>query len=207
MAVKFDTSFLWQPTSDNGTQVYLHVSNMAWEPSRSQVDRVYPRLTHPEFDYPMVVFMAHVGHTSLSAVWKTRSECHSWAEVAERMKIPRDRIVVEPKRREGPPYGKAHGYWAKHAGHNGHLSDDDLYYWANVHIMSAYFGYDPELVVSMTQDGGTFEAMAVKSFKSDHGKAKNYHKKSMDTAGMGGPPPGKPPRGRGNGRGHNDRDR
>lgn len=185
--VNMDLEFLWSPKSDDSTQVYMHVSNMAWEPERSQVRKVYPKLRHPEWDFPVLVFMAQNSGKSLNAVWKLRAQGLSWSVVMGRLGIPRERLVVE-LRREPTPRGKAHGYWRKHSPRGAALTDDDIYYWVNVHALSRYFETDPSIIVALREDGRTFKAVAAHSFKAGQGKAKMHNNKRVQSAGVNTPP-------------------
>jgi hypothetical protein len=187
--VAIDMDFLWSPDSENATQIYLHVSNLAYEPSRSQVKKIYPKLRHPEFDFPILVFMAHESKRSLNAVWKLRAKGMSWTVVMGELGIPRDRLFVDLKHRPGPPHGKAYGHWKKGHGKGKKVSitDNDIYYWVNVHTLSRYFDYQPSIVVdSRDEMGTTWKAFAKSSFHRGRGKAKEFNKKDMQKAGMEG---------------------
>ncbi len=194
MAISVDFEFLWQPEPANATQVYLHVSNIAFEPSRSQVKKVYPKLRNPEWDFPVLLYMAHESGRDLQAVWKMRADGMSWTIIMGELGIPRERLVIEPgKKKGGPPHGVAHGYWSRHA--NETLTDDDVYYWVNIHALSRYFDYSPAMAATQREEGWTFKAIASNAFKNGQGKAKQYMKKSdVERAGM--EPASAPPRAR-----------
>ncbi len=198
MAIGTDLQFLWQPEPDNATQIYLHVSNMAWEPSRSQVQKVYPKLRSPEWDFPILLFMAHESKSSLQAVWKLRADGMSWSAIMGEIKVPKERLILLPKANGGPPHGKALGYWNNHV--KDVLDDDDIFYWVNIHAMTRYFGCTPAAAAAQREEGRTFKAIAMTSFRNGQGKAKQYMKQDeVERAGMepARPPsrPGKPPRG------------
>ncbi len=189
--------FLWQPEPDNATQIYLHVANMAWEPSRSQVQKVYPKLRSPEWDFPILVFMAHESRSSLQAVWKLRADGMAWTDIMGELKIKREKLILEPKGQGGPPHGKAHGYWREHASES--LTDDDIFYWANIHALTRYFGTLPAAAIAQREEGRAFKAIAATSFMNGQGKARQYMQKDVERAGMepARPPSrtGKPPKG------------
>lgn len=201
MALNFSADFLWNPDPDNDTQVYLHVSNMAYNPPREQVEQIFPKIHNPESEYPVMLFMASECRCGLTRVFTLRSKGLTWIQVMGKLGIPRERVFVESTRDPGPPYGKAYGHWKNHQGDDVLISNDDVYYWVNVRTMARYFGTSPVTVQDWRDSGQTWKAIA-------KGEYKNFSKKNgrkVNQAGMGSPQSGdKPGRGKGKDKGHKD---
>jgi hypothetical protein len=187
-----EIEFLWKPAADNSTEIYLHVMNTAWEGADSQVRKTYPKLRHAEWDYPVLTWMAHESGKSLSSVWKIRESGKSWTAVMKQLGIPRERLVLDLTKQH-VPMGKAHGYWKKHSATGSALTDDDIYYWVNIHALSAYFEMAPGIIVTQREDGRTFKSLAVMFFNTGKGKAKQFHSRNVQSAGMDGEAPQKQP--------------
>jgi hypothetical protein len=185
LALGVSLDFLWSPDPDNDTQVYLHVSNMAFQPPRDQIRAVYPRLRAPESDFPVLCFIAGEARVSLVAVWDLRAKGLSWAQVMVRLGVPPERIFVEMPRDPGPPYGKAYGHWKKRGKERYVVSDDDVFYWVNIRAMSRYFGVRPEEVVNWRESGRTWKTVAAGEFRTKKGKGRDDKGPHMDKAGVG----------------------
>jgi len=177
--------FLWQPDGRNDTQVYLHVSNIAFRPSREQLSGIYHKIENPERDLPVMLFMAAEANVSLSKVWRLRSKGFSWVEVMVRLRIPQDRLFLDLGRKPGPPYGKAYGHWKRNRHSKVVITDEDIHYWVNVHAMSRYFGVPAPTVVKWHEEGKAWKALAAHQFRQKKGgKQKGL---DVDTAGMDAP--------------------
>lgn len=179
LAVAMNLDFLWTPDARNDTQVFLHVSNMAWQPPREQVRVVYPLLPNPESDFPVLLFIATEARVSLSAVWTLRAKGLPWTQVMLRLGVPPERVFVEMSRDPGPPYGKAYGHWKKHPRERVVVTDDDILYWVNVRAMSRYFGVEPVTVADWRESGRTWKVVAAGEYRTRKGRR-------MDKAGVAG---------------------
>jgi len=162
--------FLWSPDQGDDTQVYLHVSNMAYQPPREQVRAVYPRLPNPESDFPVLLFLASEARVGLAVVWDLKAKGLTWFQVMARLNIPPERVFVELPRDPGPPYGKAYGHWKKHPKEKVSLTDDDVFYWVNIRTQAKYFGVEPAVVVQWRESGKTWKAVAASEFREKKGK-------------------------------------
>lgn len=188
MAVGVSVDFLWQPERGNDTQVYLHVSNVAFKAPRSEVGRIYRKVDNPESNFPVLLFMAAEANVSLSKVWRLRSQGMSWVQVMAKLDIPPQRVFLDLGRPPGPPYGKAYGHWKKNPHKRVTITDDDVHYWVNIHAISRYFGVRPAKVVEWRNTGKTWKALTGVQYRQKrHPKLED---KEFDTAGMDGPKPG-----------------
>ncbi len=199
MAVAASVDFLWQPEQSNDTQVYLHISNVAFEAPRSEVGRIYTKLDNPESDFPVLLFLAAEAKVGLSMVWKLRSQGMSWVQVMAKLEIPTQRIFVDMGRPPGPPHGKAYGHWKKNPRKSVTITDDDVFYWVNIHAMSRYFGVPPAKVLEWRDTGKTWKAMAGAQYRRK--KHPVLKEREFDAAGMDAPNPGQS-KGRGKAKGH-----
>jgi hypothetical protein len=175
-AIGVNLDFLWNPDPGNDTQVFLHVSNMAYQPPRAQVREVYPRLKAPESEFPVVLFLANEANVSLSVVWNLKMKGLTWVQVMSSLGVPPQRVFVEMPRDPGPPYGKAYGHWKNHPKERVVLTDDDVFYWVNVRSMARYFGVEPSVVAGWRDSGRTWKNCAATEYRGRKGKDKKIDK-------------------------------
>jgi len=200
LAVNASLDFLWNPDASNDAQVYLHISNMAYQPPREEVRSIYPKMRTPENDFPVLLFLASEGHVGLAAVWDLRSHGLTWVQVMTRLNIPRERIFVEMPREPGPPYGKAYGHWKKHPREEVAVTDDDIRYWTNVRTQARYFGVAPEVVVGWRDSGRTWKSVAASEYREKKGK-----ERKVEAAGVSDDDgPGHSAHSKGKSKGHQD---
>lgn len=194
--VGFD--FLWQPERDNDTQVYLHVSNTAFEREKKEVASMYRSIHNPESNLPVVLWIASQSDASVARVWELRSSGMTWIQVMARLKVPQKRLFLELSRDPGPPYGKAYGHWKNRRSKKLKVTDDDVYFWVNVHAMSRYFGVSATTVVDWRTSGKTWKAVAGSEYRKAH--PNKTKAKKIDTAGFD-KQPGPPAHSKGRGKG------
>jgi hypothetical protein len=193
--------FLWNPNPGDDTQVFLHMTNMAFRPNRDEVTSIFKRVKEPERNFPVLLFLATESNRPLSEVWKLRAKGLSWVEVMARLRVPRERVFVELKRQPGPPYGKAYGHHKTHPHDPAPITDDDIYYWVNVRTMSTFFHVDPTSIVESRGSGKSWKSLAGSKFRKN--RVSSPEGKKIEAAGMSTGKPDTPPgQAKGKGKGH-----
>jgi hypothetical protein len=120
------------------------------------VARIHSRYLHPD-EVPVVFFIAREARVSPEVVVALRAQGWSWWDVSMHLGVrPRVFAGLLP-RRVGPPYGRAHGYWARRdARHIRYLSDREIVDWVNLHFLTSHYRVAPERVITVRDRGATY---------------------------------------------------
>lgn len=164
------------PNWADNVQVSLHLSLDAWKLPVGDANRfaAEPRVTAD--DFMVAAFLCNRSGKSLQAVWELRRTGLPWSQVAVRLGVPWDVIVVQPGRDYGPPYGKAWGYWRNHGHGKGHpqqqafvLSDPEFVAMARVHTLCQATGRPPDEIIVGLQGGREYHAWCGEVYREKHG--------------------------------------
>ncbi len=187
---------LWYPDPKNDSQVFLHMSNVAYPAERYAVVEVFHEIPNPYETYPTLAFVAHYGHVSVGTVWEYRKRGHDWYNVMMHFGVQPSVLFFEVPQQPGPPYGKAYGYWRKHGNKlkPDMITNDDVRYWVSLRTVSMSSGVAPGEAVKWRQSGKRFEQLAGMKYREKHGNGRD-----LEEAGFG---PGKG-KGKGKGKGIN----
>lgn len=114
------------------------------------------RAVHPD-EIPVVFFIAREARVSPNRVVALRTRGWSWWDVSMHLGVhPRSFAALLP-RRMGPPYGVAHGYWARRdARAIRYLSDREIVDWVNLHFLASYYRVAPERVIAFRDQGWSY---------------------------------------------------
>jgi hypothetical protein len=120
------------------------------------VARIHSRYLHPD-EVPVVFFIAREARVSPDRVVALRARGWSWWDVSMHLGVRREAFAGLLPRRVGPPYGVAHGYWARRDVRRiRHLSDWEIVDWVNLHFFTGYYGVAPERVIYLRDVGYTW---------------------------------------------------
>src|SRR4051812_6867747 len=122
-------------SGDGLRSFYFAVGNYYQVPDR-QVDLIRERALPPD-EVPVAFFMAQRAGVNPTVVVDLRRRGMSWSDVALYFHFRPD-IYYFP---EGPPYGKAYGYWKSHPPRDAEVIDA-----VNIHFLSEYHHVTPEVV-------------------------------------------------------------
>jgi len=102
------------------------------------VARFAPAYVHPD-ELPVVYFLAREARVSPETVIALRSRGWSWVDVTIHLGLS-PAIFVAHLPRQGPPFGRAHGYWRKRGGSQlRYLSDREIVDFMNVQFWGTYY--------------------------------------------------------------------
>ncbi len=116
----------------------------------------------PDYDMPVVFFIAQHAHVSPGVIVDMRLSGRSWMDISLHFGLGPDVYYVPVQRVSGPPYGKAYGYYKnKDRKHwdTIRLSDDDVVNMVNLRFMSDHYNYPPEDVMRMRSGGKSFRTI------------------------------------------------
>jgi len=99
----------------------------------------------------------------------------SWADIALHFNFGPDIYYFQ----DGPPYGKAYGYWKKHPPRDAEVIDA-----VNVHFLSEYHHVAPELVRAERMHKGNY-AVVAEDFEAKSGKNDDHGKHDQGNHGHG----------------------
>ncbi len=207
--------------ADN-VQASLHLSFDVWKLPIADANHLAGEARVSPDDFMATAFLSNRSGASLQAVWDLRRTGLSWLQVAVRLGVPMETIVVQPTRDYGPPYGKAWGYWKNHGRGKGHpehgafaLSDPEFIAMARVQTLCRATGRTPDEVISGLQGGREYHAWCGEVYREHHGHGPKDQGAKEHGRGQGeeGPPglrnkehgnenKGNEEHGHGNGHGH-----
>jgi hypothetical protein len=134
----------------------------------------------PDNELPVVFFLAQRARVSPDIIVKMRLGGRSWMDICLHYNLGADIFYVPVKHVNGPPYGKAYGYYKnkpRKEWKSIRLSDTDVMNLVNLRFISSYYGYSPDEVVKMRANGKSFVKIN-KDFKADKGKSSHKIEKS-----------------------------
>ena len=177
-----------------GDGAYLNLSLNHFERDGTESLPVARRLTHPEAELPVLLFLAHESGRSANFILDLRLQGLSWWDVRARVGVAPERVIVALPRDPGPPHGKAHGHH-KHGKHRRSkslvISDAEFSDWVGVRILSSAYGVEPLVVFEARRAGVSLAEFTVAEDKARYGR-REHHSSQRDDKGRG--------RGRGRGR-------
>lgn len=159
-------------SGDGLRSFYFAVGNYYQVPER-QVDLVRDRALPPD-EVPVAFLVAQRAGVNPTVVVDLRRRGMTWSDIALHFRLRPDIYYF----REGPPYGKAYGYWKSHPPRDAEVIDA-----VNIHFLSEYHHVTPDLVRTERSRRGNYAVVAqdfeAKSHKSDdrekHGEDPNGH--------------------------------
>jgi hypothetical protein len=144
---------------DDGLEgFYLAVGDYFQVPEKEVI--VVREARIPDDEIPVVFFLAAMANTSPDVIIDLRLGGRSWFDITLRFGLRPDiyyvpvMIVVN-----GPPYGRAYGYYRKRPRDQWNrivLSDADIVNLVNLRFLSEFHGLPPEEVIRMRSRGVAF---------------------------------------------------
>lgn len=116
----------------------------------------------PDYDIPVVLYIAQRAHVAPGVVVDLRLAGNSWMDITLRFGLGPDIYYVPVRRVYGPPYGNAYGYYKNKKRKDWHsirLADDDVVNLVNLRFISERYGHPPEEVMRMRSAGRSFAAI------------------------------------------------
>ncbi len=182
-----------------------------------EVQRWGPSRIHPD-ELPVVYFLSHEARVSPETVIALRERGWSWMEVTGHLGLSPN-LFVRHLPRTGPPFGRAHGYWARHSRQAHRLSDREIVDYVHLALWSQYHRQPVERVIRIRDDRGSWAGVShyvgttrQPAQTSPGPPARTNPRPPVRTnpgppvqmkeppgRGRGGPPPGRGPGGRGPG--------
>jgi hypothetical protein len=108
----------------------------------------------PPDEIPVVFYVAQRAHIQPAVIIDLRRKGLSWADVAVRCHVDPEIYAF----RDGPPYGKAYGYWKNHP-----PRDAEVIEAVNVHFLSDYHRVPPDVIVAERSRRGSYAGVIVTS--------------------------------------------
>src|SRR6185437_6508919 len=147
-------------SGDGLRSFYFAIGNYYQVPEH-EVDVVRVRALPPD-EVPVAFYVAQRARVSPTVVVDLRRRGVSWADIALHFHFGPDIYYFQ----DGPPYGKAYGYWKKHPPRDAEVIDA-----VNVHFLSEYHHVAPDLVRTERSRRGNYAVVAgdfeAKSRKND----------------------------------------
>ncbi|MGE5401796.1 MAG: hypothetical protein ACM3S2_15450 [Ignavibacteriales bacterium] len=131
---------------------YLSIGNYFSVPEREVI--VVRERRIPDEEIPVVFYLARRARVSPREIAGMRSNGYSWMEITYHYGLGPD-IYVQGRPAQGPPYGKAWGYYKKHGGYGnrGGLSDYEVISAVNSRFLSERHHCQPEEIVRLRNQG------------------------------------------------------
>ena len=126
----------------------------------------------PDEELPVVFFLAQRAKVSPDIIVNMRLGGKSWMDITYYYGMGADIYYVPVKTVNGPPYGKAYGYYKNRPKKEWKyikLADDDVINLVDLRFISSHYGHPPDEVIKMRSDGKSFMAIN-KDFKENKGK-------------------------------------
>jgi len=134
----------------------------------------------PDEDMPVVFFLARRAHVTPQKIIDLRLSGRTWMEIAANFRLTAEAFYVAIQKPAGPPYGKAYGHYQnkpKKKWKNIKLTDDEITNLVNLRFIANYYGYTPDEVVKMREQGKSFKAINDQIIIAQ--KKKKAHKKLL----------------------------
>jgi hypothetical protein len=174
----------------------LHVAiGQVYRAPVREVQRWGPARIHPD-ELPVVYFLAREARVSPEAVIALRDRGWSWMDVSRHLGLS-PQVFVRHLPRQGPPYGRAHGYWARENRDLYRLSDRQIVDYVNLAFWADYHRQPVARVIQVREDRGAWERMVTPVAAGPRGV--QMKESAGPGRGRGGPPPGRGRPGRGPG--------
>jgi hypothetical protein len=160
-------------SGDGLRSFYFAIGNYYQVPEH-QVDLVRERALLPD-EVPVAFFVAQRAGVNPAVVVDLRRRSMSWSDIALHFHFRPD-IYYFP---EGPPYGKAYGYWKSHPPRDAEVIDA-----VNIHFLSEFHHVSPDLVRTERSRRGNYAVIA-RDFEAKSHKSDDRGKHEADTHGNG----------------------
>jgi len=157
LAPAVDFGFGLQVDDEGRKSFYLAVSNHYQVPEK---EIVVVRERHiPDEEMPVVFFLAARCNASPATIIDLRLGGKSWMDITLQFGKTAEIFYVPVEDVSDPPYGHAYGHFKKHPKNRWgeiRLSDDDVVNFVNLKFICDHYGWTPNEVIRMRQDGRGF---------------------------------------------------
>lgn len=166
---------------DDGVKgFYLAVGDHYGVPEKEMVVIRQAKVSDEEL--PVIFFLARRTGAAPEAIIKLRLGGKSWMDISLRLGLDAEAYYVPVKHNPGPPYGHAYGHFNKKAKKQWReirLNDADIVNFVNLRFVSDYYGYSPDEIIKMRENGKSFVAINAE-VKKNKAKARAKAQASAD---------------------------
>ncbi|UCG62775.1 MAG: hypothetical protein JSV52_05695 [Candidatus Zixiibacteriota bacterium] len=142
----------------------------------------------PDDQLAVVFYLARRANVTPAVILDLRLDGKTWMEITTHFRLTAEIFYVDIQKVSGPPYGKAHGYfknkkrkeWASIR-----LADVDIVNLVNLRFVSEHWGYSPDEIVKMREQGQSFIAISDKVKKEKAAKKDKKTNNSDKTGSKG----------------------
>ncbi len=150
--------------------LFLAVSSRYFDRDPGVVGQWRARYRNPD-DVAVALFLA--GHTGrdLDDIFRLRSGGLSWWDVGLRLDVRPDIWFVPCRHRPGPPYGRAYGFWRKHARdpqYRFSLRDTEVRDLVAMRMLHEYYGVDPAGAMQLRASHRSVESLMSREYRKRH---------------------------------------
>lgn len=113
----------------------------------------------PDEELPVVFFLSRHAHVAPAIIVDLRLRGMSWMDITLHYRLHPDIYYLPLKKKPGPPYGKAYGYYMKKPRKDWHkirLHDRDVVNMVNLRFITEYHKYEPDYIVGARSKGKNF---------------------------------------------------
>ncbi len=140
-------------------------------------------------EVPVALYLAQRVRVSPEVVISYRLQGMSWLDITLRVGGDPEifYVPVPATVKVGPPYGKAYGYYRnKERGKTKIvLTDAEVVDLVHLRFVSEHYGYQPEEVIRMREQGKPFRTIVVAEHEKKRGKGQGKKEKGDDEKGAG----------------------
>jgi hypothetical protein len=133
-----------------------------------QIEIVREKQVNDE-ELPVIFFLAQRAKVPPDSIVNLRLGGKSWMDITYYYGMGADIYYVKAKGTDGPPYGRAYGYYKNKPQKEWKyvkLNDEDVINLVNLRFISSHYGYEPDEVIKMRSNGKSF--MAINKDAKDH---------------------------------------
>ncbi len=136
----------------------------------------------PDDELAVVFFVASKAGVPYGQVVKLRKQGWNWMKIAKKYRLDASVFYMPINgHANGRVYGKPYGYFLvtpRNKWNKINLSDAEVSNFVNLRFVSEHYGYAPEQVIKMREEGRDFSAInnEVKAIKSKNGKSSKMKK-------------------------------
>lgn len=137
-------------------------------------------------ELPVVYFLAQQARIAPAAIVDLRLAGKSWMDIVIHYRLAPDIFQVPVAKVDGPPYGRAYGYWKKRGGQPPGkliLKDSEIVDLVNLRFLTDYHRCAPEEVIAQRSRGASF--VVINDDLQQHKPGKRDKDKDDDDQGHG----------------------
>jgi hypothetical protein len=173
-------------------RIFLNVTNDYFAPPPTVAVELVRNSPVPEDDFPVILYLARASRRPPQEIQRLRADYLSWSDIMDRSNVSPSVLFAGIDRDPGPPYGKAWGYWRKHARDESlRFRDRDVVELVKLQVASRSQRVSPYAVASVRQKEITVERYVAEKNRGKYPKTKGgSHAPGQAKPKGSGKPPG-----------------